>query len=359
MKSMHIIGSRMLGGAESFFMRLALGLQESGQEIVTVSRAHSLVARELGGKVIQCYANMSNQWDMLSCWKISQAIKRHQPDIVQTYMTRATVLTHIKPNSGTVHIARLGGYYKIKRFRHAHAWIGNTKGLCDYLIQGGLPANRVFYIGNFVGEAAISSADDLQLLRNSLNIPAEAFVICALGRFAHKKGFDVLLQAFERLPATINGRPVHLVIAGDGPERAELHSLALGLKFPDHVHWPGWQTNTGPYYDLADVFVCPSRHEPLGNVILEGWTHRKPVISTATQGAVELVSPEQDGLLVPVEDAAAMAQALQQCLENEALQRQLADAGFNKVNLQFCKSAIVQRYTELYQQLTAECLPAG
>ncbi|MEW5755407.1 MAG: glycosyltransferase [Pseudomonadota bacterium] len=353
MKSMHIIGSRMLGGAESFFMRLVLGLQEGGQEVIAVSRAQSLVARELAGKVEQCHAGMSSQWDLLSRWKISQAIKRQRPDIVQTYMTRATVLTHVKPNAGTVHVARLGGYYKVKHFRHAHAWIGNTKGICDFLLKGGLPADKVFYIGNFVTEPTPTSAAGLQSLRQQLHIPPEACVISAAGRFVRKKGFDVLLQAFARLPSEIGGRPVHLVIAGDGPVRNELHALARDTKHPERIHWPGWQTNTAPYYDLADVFVCPSRQEPLGNVILEGWTHRRPVVSTATQGAEELVSGEEDGLLVPVEDPAALAQAVRQCLEDESLRRQLAEAGLRKVRQQFGKQVIVQQYLDLYRRLTA------
>lgn len=352
MKSMHIIGSRLLGGAESFFMRLVLGLQESGQEVIAVSRAHGLVARELAGKVEQCHAGMSSQWDLLSRWKISQAIKRYRPDIVQTYMTRATVLTHVKPNAGTVHIARLGGYYKVKHFRHAHAWIGNTKGICDFLIDHGLPADKVFYIGNFVGEPSCANGIGSLSLRQQLNIPLEAYVVTAAGRFVHKKGFDVLLQAFACLPDRINGRPVHLVIAGDGPERTELRSQASRLKHPDRVHWPGWQTNTGPYYDLADVFVCPSRHEPLGNVILEGWTYHKPVVSTATVGAVELVTQGQDGVLVPVADAAALAQTLQRCLQEDDLRRQLAEAGYLKVRQQYSRQAIVQQYNELYQKLT-------
>jgi L-malate glycosyltransferase len=350
-KSMHIIGSRRLGGAESFFMRLALGLKDSGQDVVAVSRAHSLVARELAGRLEQFHASMSSPWDLWSRWKISQAIRRHRPDIVQTYMTRATVLTHVRPGAGPVHVARLGGYYRVRNFRHAHAWIGNTKGICDFLIEGGLPSGKVFHIGNFVDEPAAPDAARLQALRLQLSIPQDAYVVTALGRFARKKGFDVLLQAFARLPDDIHGRPVHLVIAGAGSEGAGLQAQAARLRHPAHVHWPGWQTDAGPCYDLADVFVCPSRHEPLGNVILEAWAHRKPVVSTATLGAVELMTPGQDGLLVPVEDAPAMARALQQCLEDEPLRRQLAQAGQRKVQQHFSKQAIVRQYLELYRQL--------
>jgi glycosyltransferase involved in cell wall biosynthesis len=354
MKSMHVIGSRKLGGAESFFVRLVLGLQETGQEVVAVDRARSLVARELADRVEQFHAPMASRWDLWSRWKIAQAIRHHRPDVVQTYMTRATVLTHVPRDARTVHVARLGGYYKVARFRHAHAWIGNTRGICDFLVDGGLPAGKVFHIGNFVGEPEPADADRLQALRQALGIPPDALVITALGRLVRKKGFDVLLQALAQLPSEAEGRPVHLVIAGDGKLRAELAAQAARLPGPARVHWTGWQTRTGPYYDLADVFVCPSRLEPLGNVILEAWAHGKPVVSTATAGALELVAPGDDGLLVPVGDAAALGQALRQCLLDAGLRAQLGQAGRLKVRRQFGKTAIVGQYVDLYRRLTGQ-----
>lgn len=352
MKSLHVIGSRTLGGAEGFFMRLVLALQAAGEQVAAVDRARSLVAAELAGHVEQFHAPMSSPFDLWSRRKISRIVKRWRPDIVQTYMTRATVLTHLRPERGAVHVARLGGYYKVDRFRHAHAWIGNTRGICDFLVRGGVAPERVFLIGNFVASPAPTAEARLRELREQLGIAPDALVVTAMGRFVPKKGFDTLLDAFDRLPADVGGRPVHLLVGGDGPERERLHRQASRLRRAAQVHWPGWQTDTAPYYDLADVFVCPSRHEPLGNVILEGWTHAKPVVSTATVGAVELIAAGDDGLLTPVDDAAALAAALLQCLRDEGLRHRLADAGRRKVQSRFSQPAIVQQYLDLYRRLT-------
>lgn len=349
---MHVVGSRLLGGAENFFMRLVLALQGAGEEVAAVSRARSLVARELAGKVEQMHAPMSSPFDLWSRRSIAGMIRRWRPDIVQTYMTRATVLTRLRPGRGAVHVARLGGYYKVDRFRHAHAWVGNTRGICDFLVRNGIAPDKVFHIGNFVAEPAPTPADRRQAVRAALGIPAEATVVVSMGRFVPKKGFDLLLDAFDRLPAAIDGRPVHLVVAGDGPERARLHALAAGLRSAARVHWPGWQVDTTPYHDLADVFACPSRDEPLGNVILEAWAHGRPVVSTATAGATELVAPGDDGLLTPVGDAAALAAALARALHDEALRRQFGEAGRRKVRQQFSQDAIVRQYLELYRRLT-------
>lgn len=351
MRSLHIIGSRLLGGAESFYMRLVLGLRDAGEDVSVACRGSSLVARELAGKVPQVHAPMAGPWDVWSRWRLKRAIQSYRPDIVQTYMTRATVLTHVPPGKGVVHVARLGGYYKVDRFRHAHAWIGNTKGICDFLIQHGLPAERVFYIGNFVEPPAPVSDAARTALRQGLQLPADAWVVLAAGRMVAKKGFDTLLAAFAALPGEIAGRVPYLLILGDGPLRQSLQQQAQTLGSADRVRWAGWQTAVAPYFDLADVFVCPSRHEPLGNVILEGWTYQRAVISTATVGAMELIEPGRDGVLVPVDEPAAMAQALETMLHDDDLRQALADAGATKARAAFSREAIVAQYVDLYRRL--------
>lgn len=350
-RSIHIIGSRLLGGAESFYMRLVKALGEH-DPVMAVNRADSLVARELEGVVPQFHTGMSGRWDLLSRYRIGRLVAQQRPEIVQSYMTRATVLTHIKPGRGTVHVARLGGFYKIKRFAHAHAWIGNTRSLCDYLVQGGLPAERVFYIGNFVERPAAPDPQQLRQLRQQLGLPEETRVVVALGRMVGKKGFQDLLAAFARLDATIHGRPLHLLLVGDGPLRGELERQAQELKLGGRLHWAGWQTQTSPYYHLADLFVCPSRHEPLGNVILEAWSHRLPVLSTASHGAIELIEDGVNGVLAPCNQPQALAAAMAELLQgDEAVLARLAQQGYATVEASYRPEAVVQAYRELYQQL--------
>jgi glycosyltransferase involved in cell wall biosynthesis len=351
MRSMHIIGSRELGGAESFFMRLVLGLQAAGEDVISVNRPGSRVGDELKGRVTQERAVMFNQRDPVSRWLMGRLIRRHTPDIVQTYMTRATLLTRLPPGQRPVHVARLGGYYKVDHFRHAHAWIGNTKGLCDYLIRSGLPAARVHYIGNFVGAPAPMPAQARDSLRRQLDIPDDAWVVLAVGRHQTKKGFDLLLAALAQTPDRIVGRPVLTVFVGDGPQRPALQLQAKQLGLTDRLRWPGWQTDTAPYYALADLFVCPSRHEPLGNVILESWSHAKPVLSSANEGALELIEDGVDGLLVPCGEAAPLARAIAALLQDDTQRAALARAGHAKVNAHYCQPAIIAAYIELYRQL--------
>ncbi len=355
--SLHIIGSRQFGGADRFYVRLVRALAEKGQRPIAVNRAGSPIARALAeAPVEQIHLPLAGQWDYWSMWRIKTLVAGKRPSIVQTYMGRATRLARLPSRGSAVHIARLGGYYKIDGYyRHAHAWVGNTRGICDYLVRSGLPARRVFHIGNFVSAPEASSAEEKAALRRLHRIPDSARIVFTLGRLIEKKGFADLLQAFARLPAAINGRPTVLLVAGDGPLRDELQAASRSLGVAPWVRWLGWQDAPDRFYDLADVFVCPSRHEPLGNVILEAFNYHLPVVSTATDGALELIEDGYSGLICPCADPKALAERIEAVLEaGDQARRDLGDAGHAALERHHGRDAVVEAYLDLYTRLSAE-----
>jgi glycosyltransferase involved in cell wall biosynthesis len=357
-RSLHVIGSPQMGGAERFYVRLVRALNEAGNEhrALAAVRPGSPVAEALPPEIERFCIGMRGGWDLLSAYQLRTLIGRLKIPIVQTYMGRATKLTRVPEKSGTVHIARLGGYYKIQGYyTHAHAWIGNTRGICDYLIREGRPASRVFEIGNFVELPTRPPADELSRLRQSLDLPREAWLMFSLGRFIPKKGFHILLRAWAALPKEIAGRPPVLVVGGTGPMETRLREQAAQLGLKDRVKWLGWLTDPAPYLFLSDGFVCPSLDEPLGNVILEAWAAECPVVSTRTKGAEELIVDGHNGLIAPCEDAKQLAGQLERLLTaDQSLRLQLAQNGHRLVRVRFSKSEIVQRYLELYRNLGRE-----
>lgn len=354
--SYQIIGSKQSGGAERFFVRLCEALHAAGQAVTAIAPPGSSIAQTLAPSVPQHPIHMRAVWDPLARWQLNRAIRTGAPDIVQTWMGRATRLVTLPQDKRPVHIARLGGFYDVKGYRHAHAWVGNTQGICDYLVREGLPANRVFHISNFIEPAATPSATQRATQRAHWNIPQDAFVFLGAGRLHPNKGFADLLHAFSRLPADHHGQPLVLLIAGDGPLAAALHTLTNQLNLGNRVIWAGWQEDIAPFYGLADAFVCPSVHEPLGNVLLEAWAHGLPLLSTTTDGATELVTHEVNGLLVPCHDAAQLARGMQQLLALDAPSRAaFTQAGLAALQASHGKAAVVQAYTDLYQRLLTSC----
>ena len=355
--SIHVLGSRQFGGADQFCVRLVRALRDAGQQVTAINRRGSPVAMALAGDgVEQIHLPLANSFDLWTVWRLRKLVAARGPCIVQTYMGRATRLTRLPAKTRAVHVARLGGYYKIAGYyRHADAWIGNTKGLCDHLVKEGLPAARVFHIGNFVPDPIVATPSETEALRRQWAIPEDAWILFTLGRLIGLKGFGDLLEALARMPRAIDGRPVVLLVAGSGPLEADLRAHATRLGLDARVRWLGWQDPPDACFTLADVFVCPSRRETLGNVILEAWNHGLPVVSTRTPGAMELIEDGHTGLLAPIRDPAALAQRIEELLQAPAAQQAaMGVAGRDFLNAHFGKAAIVDHYLTLYADLLAQ-----
>ena len=357
-----------------------VALARHGQPVAALTVAGGEIAGAIDPAVRQYHAPMLGVWDLYSRWKINRAIADFRPDVVQTYMGRATRIVRLPDNRLPVHLARLGGYYNLKGYRHAHAWVGNTRGIRDYLTTHGLPAGRVHCIGNFVDSPPPIGSAGLDALRTQLGLTG-CRILLGLGRLHPNKGWSDLLHAFARLPESaplpLAGEhpeghkgakaepspidaPLHLLMVGDGPLRKELEALSQQLGIASRVHWAGWKSDPAPYYQLADAFVCASVHEPLGNVILEAWANRTLVVSTRAQGPLELMQDGVNGLLAPVSDAAGLAEVLGAALALDAGHRaHLIEAGHGEVSRHYSEAAIVSDYLALYAELKDQSTGSG
>lgn len=347
--SLQMVGSKSLGGAERWCLRFCRALAERGAPAELAIRAGSeLAAGELPPLPVHPLP-FASVWDPISRGAVSRLIRRLEPAVVQTYMGRATRLTRIAPRPRPVHIARLGGYYALHPYRHCHAWIGNTKGLCDWMVQQGLPAGRVFHIYNFVDAPRPVPCERIEALRAALLLPADAWVLMTAGRLVPVKGQAYLLEALARLPATIGGRTLYLVVLGDGVLGPDLRAQAEREGVAARIRWCGWQSEPGPYFQLADLVVFPSlEEETLGNVILEAWAWSRPLVTSAFRGAREIARHGEDAWCVPCADARALARGIEEVLRDPALAAAMVDGGRGRVRAQFGVGPIVDLYLALY-----------
>ncbi|WP_199797597.1 glycosyltransferase [Pseudazoarcus pumilus] len=353
MASLHIIASRQMGGAERWFARFLHAMQRAGEPVSALVRRDSELARHHLDGIAHAQAPMRTVWDPLSRHEVSRYARLSGAQVVQTYMSRATRLTRLARDSAQVHVARLGGYYGVHGFVHADAWVGNTRGLCDWMVRNGLPAERVFHIGNFVETARPADAAAVSALRGAHGIAADDWLIVHAARMVAVKDHANLLNAFARLPAEVAGRRPRLALLGDGPLRPALVARAAALGIASRIVWVGWQHDPGPWFHAADLMVFPSRdEETLGNVLLEAWSHRRPIVATAFRGARELARHGEDALIVPCGDAAALAHAIVELLGDSGLATRLIASGASRVADEFSEAIIIDRYRDLYARLT-------
>ncbi len=330
------------GGAEAFFVRLACALQRAGVDQRVVIRTHPKRAADLAQAGVETrQLKFGGAMDWQTPRQLKREIEQFKPDIVMTWMNRATSMCP-KPGKGAAfkHLARLGGYYDLKYYRGCDHLIGNTEDIVSYLIKQGWPAERAHYLPNFV---TYEPAEPIR--RQLYYTPDTVPLILAMGRLHENKGFDVLLEALSRVPNA------YLWIAGEGPRRAELEKLAEELAIKPRVRFLGWRDDVSALLATADVFVCPSRHEPLGNVVIEAWAHGRPVVAADSYGPGTLIEHMDSGVLVPTEDAAMLAKAIRLVIGDRDLAERIARRGHDAYQARFTEAAVVARYLEFFQRI--------
>jgi glycosyltransferase involved in cell wall biosynthesis len=173
-----------------------------------------------------------------------------------------------------------------------------------------------------------------------------------LGRLKHRKGVDLLLQAFVRIPAT--GK-VQLVMVGAGEERAPLEALSEQLNLTDRVRFLGKVTGPAKAYLLqnARFGVVPSRQwESFGLVVLEGYASGLPMIATDMPGLADLIQPEETGLLVPPESPDQLAAAMHRLFTEDALVSRMSENA-RQVVPQYDWRNVARQHLALYENLIA------
>jgi glycosyltransferase involved in cell wall biosynthesis len=188
-------------------------------------------------------------------------------------------------------------------------------------------------------------------VRAGLGIPASAPVVGTVGRLAEVKQQHVLIRAVGRIRAVVPD--VRLVLVGDGPERANLESLARTLGMADRVHFAGYQSCPERFFRIMDVFALTSRSEGFPVSLLEAWRASVPVVCTAVGGIPRVVSHGANGLLVPPADEAAVAESLARVLTERDLGPGLGRAGRATLCERYSLDRMMTEYERRYRELLA------
>jgi len=176
--------------------------------------------------------------------------------------------------------------------------------------------------------------------------------ILFLGRLARRKGVDVLLDALARLSGDSQ---VRLVIAGTGDEQAELQARAAQLNLGQRMRFVGRVEGAAKVYLLQNALatVMPSRvWEAFPLVLLETYAAGRPVIGSNVPGIADLVEPHKTGMLVPQENAEALAAALSRIFADPDTAR-LMGAHARQAAQNYSWEAVAAKHIELYERLRA------
>ena len=328
------------GGAETYFSDLVLALGRAGLTQRVATRPHAARISAFAGAGIEVTTcRFGGVFDVSTRARLSRAFAEWKPDIVQTWMNRAT--RHC-PRGPFTHVGWLGGYYHPKYFRACEHVVGVTADIVGHLRASGWAEGRAHYLPTFAPMSGVPGVP-----RQSLTTPDGAPLIVALGRLHPKKGFDVLLDALAQVPSA------WLWLAGSGELRRELERQCAERELTHRVRFLGWRNDREALLAAADLCVLPSRYEPFGTVMIEAWAAAKPLIAAASAGPRALIRDGVDGLLVPIDDAPALAAAIRRIIGDPALARTLAANGHAEYRTRFAEQAVVQQYLAFYEAVSA------
>ncbi len=338
MRVAQVMAGAKYGGAETFFVRMVLALHRAGLNQRVIIRSHADRAATLRrGGIEPIEAKFGGALDFVTPRLLKRELSAYRPDIVMTWMNRASSMC---PKGDWVQVGRQGGYYDLKYYEMCTHIVGNTQDITDNVVKEGWPEEHAHYLPNFVTEETVQP-----IHRKIFFTPDRVPLILGLGRLHDNKAFDVLLEALTRVPNA------YLWIAGEGPRREQLEKLAENLAVKPRVRFLGWRDDVASLLQTADLFVCPSRHEPLGNVVLEAWAQGVPVVAADSYGPGTLIEHLVSGVLVPIDNSLMLAKAIRLVIEDGRLSVDIARQGRAAYEAKFTETAVVSRYLQFFQEI--------
>jgi glycosyltransferase involved in cell wall biosynthesis len=332
-----VIGSH--GGAERFYVKLLTALRECGLDQHAIHNDDSGLAAAIATSGVPATAiPFAKGADRAGRRLYREALARIQPDIVVHWMNRAARRAVVGPH---INVGRLGGFYPVRYYWRCDHLIANTPQIYDDILGQGWPAHAAHMLSNF-GELTTRPA----ATRAELGVPDDAFLLLAMGRFDPWKCFDVLISAMTYLPPH-----VVLCLAGDGAPMAAFQAQAAEQGVADRIRFLGWRDDQAALLGACDLLVVPSSHEPLGNVILEAWSLKVPVVAAASEGPSWLIANGETGLLCEPRNPLDLADTIRRAHDDPGLRQSLAERGQAKWGSQFCKDVICRQYIAFFEAI--------
>lgn len=231
----------------------------------------------------------------------------------------------------------------------------------DAVSEGIASAERVLAIGNGVDAERFDPGKicDGEMMRSSLGIPKDAFVVGLIGRQVREKGVGEFLQAMTLLAE----RYPHVWVLLVGDRLVSDHAQGVGAEFSAAQHAlgerlvaPGLRDDIPQLLAAMDLFCLPSWREGMPRTIIEAMMMAKPVVATDIRGAREEVVREETGLLVPVRSPGLLADAIERCLLDPDWGRHLGLAGRKRALSLYDERNVVALQLD---RLTAEAIQRG
>jgi glycosyltransferase involved in cell wall biosynthesis len=360
-----VVDSLEVGGAERQVVDLAVALRRKGYEVtVACSIAGDLsgVLEEAGIPVRPLLDRLAKRRFSLSyAWRLRRLLRKERFDLVHAHIyasTAAAAIATLGTGPPLVITEHTEASWQTWRARWVSRWVYRR---VERIIAVSTPIRRRLIerdgvhpdLITIVPNAVVSASEP-----RAAPLPAELRerpLVGVVARLQPEKGVENFLKAAARIAPSFP--EAHFIIAGDGPLRQDLASLAEELGLKGRVHFLGFRSDASELMKSLDVLVVPSLTEGSPLVTLEAMAGGVPVVASAVGGIPDQIRHEREGLLVPPGDTGATGDAVSTLLRDPAYARRLGEAGRRRAAARFSHATMVRQIEDVYREVLG--LPAA
>jgi len=380
---LHVITRMEEGGAPRVLLALLDGLDpnEFIQEVATgkAPRAGDItdelnrrgIVRHMVSSMVRRPAPLRDTAALLSLWSL---MRRGGYDIIHTHTSKAGFLGRLASRAaghrntiyaphGTVFSGYFPGWQTdlfILAERLAAGWCRRIITLSraevrEFLERGIGVESRFRVVPNGIDIDALIGQKDRADTRATLGWSDRDLVIVSIGRLEPVKGHHTLIHAAPKIIEAVSRSPEHLTVrfllAGDGTMRERLSFEAERSGVSDHVHFAGHRDDVGAILTAGDLFVMPSINEGIGLAVVEAMACSLPVVASNVGGIPEVVEDGVSGILVPPNDARALATACSALLLDPQTRKQMGSEGERRARARYDIHTALENTAAVYREL--------
>ena len=363
---LHLIDSGGLYGAERVLLTLLEELKNSefpGILGCIREKENELpeIGREAESRGIQVkYFTMKRGFNPFGIYSVLRFIRNNAIRIVHSHGYKPNIFLGVIPKIDFKTVSTVHGWakqtagLKVRAYefldslalRRMDCVVAVSKGVRADLLRRGLIEDKIKLIYNGINFNNNGPGYEPQEIRGKYGIPHNAPVIGTLGRLSAVKGHVFLIRAMPSILKEV--KDCILVIAGDGPLKADLERLVRELNLTHSVKLIGYVKDAGQFLSMIDLFVLPSLSEGLPISLLEAMASGKPVVASAVGGISEVITTDKEGVLVSPGDPNAIARVVKNFIVNKELMNMLSQGGRKLVQDRFSSSRMTRKYISLY-----------
>jgi len=359
------------GGAERYLVDLAVHLDRERFEPIVYclappplnAVASCIPPLEAAGIDVHCLDAKGPRHLVRTIRRLTALFREHRPDVVQTNLFHANILGRIAAHRAGIqqvicgiHIADRDAHWRhrIDRWtsRYAARHVCVSESVAQFTTKHvGHPREQLLVIPNvddpskYPPDCIVEPVDLSQF-----GIPSGRKLMTFIGRLHPQKGLDWLLTEMPRWSERLTDWDVLLV--GHGPEQERLERIVQEKGLGNRVFFAGWRPDVREILAATDLFILPSRWEGMPSVVLHAMSSSLPVLTTEVEGVRELLGPNGDEQIVPVEDSEVWAERLIQLASDETQCVRLGRENRQRVVDHFSIDVAVRMYQDAWETLS-------